>query len=56
MVNQLHPNYILSALDAIAIGKVWKEIDRAIRWRAEMFDIRRQRGWWPPQNQELEFS
>lgn len=56
MVNQLHPNYILSALDAIARGRVWEEIDRAIKWRAEIFDIRRRRGWWPPQNQELECS
>ena len=58
MVNRLHPDYILSALDAIAAGKVWKEIECAIRWRAEIFDIRRQRGWWPPQTsgQEPEFS
>lgn len=49
MVNRLHPNYVLSALDAITTGEVWKEVECAIRWRAETFDIRRQRGWWPPQ-------
>lgn len=49
MVNELHPNYILSALDAIARGEVWKGIEYAIKWREEIFDIRRQRGWWPPQ-------
>lgn len=56
MVNRLHPNYVLSAGDAIATGNVWKEVECAIRWRAEIFDIRRQRGWWPPKNQELEFT
>jgi hypothetical protein len=58
MASRLHPDYILSALDAIAAGKVWKEIECAIKWRAEIFDIRRQRGWWPPQTsgQEPEFS
>ena len=44
MVGRLHPNYILPALDAITSGKVWKDIACAIRWRAEIFDIRRQRG------------
>ena len=56
MVKRLHPNYVLSAGDAIATGNVWKEVECAIRWRAEIFDIRRQRGWWPPKNQELEFT
>lgn len=56
MVNRLHPNYVLSAGDAIATGNVWKGVECAIRWQAEIFDIRRQRGWWPPKNQELELS
>lgn len=56
MVNRLHPDYIFSAQDAITTGQVWKEIEYAIKWRAEIFDIRRQRGWWPPQNQKLECS
>ena len=49
MVERLHPNFILSAWEAIAAGKVWEELAYAIKWRAEIFDIRRQRGWWPPQ-------
>jgi hypothetical protein len=56
VVNHLHPNYVLSAGDAITMGNVWEEVECTIRWRAEIFDIRRQRGWWPPKNQELEFS
>lgn len=48
MVNRLHPNYVLSAGDAITTGEVWKGIECAIKWREEIFDIRRQRGWWPP--------
>jgi len=56
MVNRLHPNYVVSTGDAIATGNVWKGVECAIRWRAEIFDIRRQRGWWPPKNQESEFS
>lgn len=58
MVSRLHPNYIFSVLDSITTGQVWKEVECAIRWRAEIFDIRRQRGWWPPQpsDGELELS
>lgn len=33
MVRQLHPNYILSAVDYITTGEVWNEVKRDVRRR-----------------------
>lgn len=50
MVSQLHPNYVLSAGDAITTGKVWNEVENSIGWRAEIFDYRKQQGYWPSES------
>ena len=47
MVRQLHPNYVLSVGDAIATGKVWNEVKYSIDWRGEIWNHRKQWGYWP---------